>query len=227
MKIGLLALLFPFALAWPTEGDTLKLEPTYKVGSTVRHSVKLSLVVSGTDAEVTSVVRKTVKGVAEQSITFDGAFEKLKVMLGETEFPVEAEPVSLEIRPSGELVSITGGVIQIDMARLYLAHTPVLPKLEVPVGEKWSVEIPASQKAGIPATTFEGTYVGAEKIGEKEAFKITANVQEKGGEGFSSKATFWLDKDGTVLKFEADMRGLPIPQLGSNVDAKMTGSLVS
>lgn len=223
MKIGLL--LLPLALAW-TSNDALKVEPTNKVGSTIRHSVKVSLVVSGTDAEITSIVKRTVKSVGEGSIAYEGAFEELKVMLGETEFPVEPEPVSLEIRPSGELVTIEGGLIQIDMARLYLAFSPILPKSEVATGAKWSVDIPAGAKSGVPAATFEGTYVGPEKVGEKEAFKVTATIQEKGGEGFFSKATFWLDKEGVTLKFEADIRGLPIPQLGMNVDAKMSGVLV-
>jgi hypothetical protein len=69
------------------------------------------------------------------------------------------------------------------------------------------------------------TPLSIEKVKDVETMKCKAEFKEA-GDGTSGTGTYWIAKDGRLLKFSVDLKGWVVPPAGPGaVDAKVSGEL--
>lgn len=102
----------------------------------------------------------------------------------------------------------------------------VYPDKAVGVGDTWSDTIKAGTEKADTSMTCEMKAEGMEKVGDVDALKITEKISQKGDAGLNGTGTWWVGKDGKVLKFETKVTGWAVPMAGPDpMDATFTGTL--
>ena len=205
--------------------DKVKIESAGKVGDSVKHALEVDYDFGGTTAKLVTKMVTKVKKVNPSTVEKTLDYEDLKVTVDENEMPLQMSQIEFSLASNGELKEITGGVDGNDNARSYLLVMFIVPDKELAANEKWSFESKGNEKAGIPAYKYEATYVGPEKVGADDAFKYTTKLTETGG-SLGSKITYWVAKDGKILKADGEFTGLMIPAAGAEASGKVRLSLV-
>jgi hypothetical protein len=97
------------------------------------------------------------------------------------------------------------------------------PDKAIKVGDKWSVEV-SPKSAGAKKMKYDFEAKEISKVGDKDAMKIESTQKEEGENGLKSDGTWWIGKDGAVLKFKLDVKNWIVPFAGNGpIDAKITG----
>jgi hypothetical protein len=121
-----------------------------------------------------------------------------------------------------------GGVVSSkdgDEIRMMLApFVFVYPDKEVDTGDKWTVEPALTDKSAIKAM-YVYEVKGTEKVKDKEAFKVACKMTTA-KDGLSSTGTWWVTKEGKVLKFELELKNWTVPMAQSTpFDAHVTAEV--
>ncbi|MBV6458169.1 MAG: hypothetical protein HONBIEJF_01293 [Fimbriimonadaceae bacterium] len=205
--------------------DKVKLEPTAKAGESVKQALEVDYDFGGTVAKLSCRMLTKFKKSTGSNVDKTIDYEDLKVVADENELPLQVSQVEFSLAANGELKELTGGVEGNDNARTYLLIMFIAPDKELAANEKWTFESKGNDKSGIPGYKYEATFVGMEKVGADDAYKYTTKLGESGG-GFSVKGTYWVTKDGKVLKADNEFTALMIPAAGAEASGKVRLSLV-
>lgn len=103
----------------------------------------------------------------------------------------------------------------------------VYPSAPVAVGDTWSEAIKAGADKDEHTMKLEFKAESVEKVGDQDALKVTEKLSETGTGTMSSTGTWWVAKDGKVLKFETKVVKWVVPMAGGeSFDATIKGELV-
>ncbi|AIE84105.1 hypothetical protein [Fimbriimonas ginsengisoli] len=96
------------------------------------------------------------------------------------------------------------------------------PDKAVKVGDKWTLDLtPKAKDAKKMSYTFEAKEV--EKVGGKEALKVISTQKEDKGD-LTSDGTWWIGRDGAVLKMKLVVKKWIVPFAGADAfDATIIG----
>ncbi len=225
LAYGLLGCAVALTLAWAQDApEKVKIERSTETGKTAKYEIAMDLDVGGTKADVTFLLSRTVEKIQDDTTTIKGKIDNFKVVVDGEELEVPAaEPTSAELTPEGMLKRFTGGFDGMDMPKLHLAMALIAPSTELAKDVPWRLE---SKAAGtIPAFKVETTFVGTEDVKGEKALKFKIAIKESEGD-YKSSGVFWTKKDGTILKFESKIEGLPIPAAGASATGMIKGTLV-
>ncbi|HTQ10719.1 MAG TPA: hypothetical protein VMI31_11650 [Fimbriimonadaceae bacterium] len=97
------------------------------------------------------------------------------------------------------------------------------PDKEVKVGDKWTEKFKPKDGKDV---TVDYEVVEQTKVGDADALKIKGKLSEDGP--MKGDCTYWIGKDGAMLKFELDLKSWPVPFAGDphDFDVKMKGEIV-
>ncbi|MBX7136094.1 MAG: hypothetical protein K1X67_25775 [Fimbriimonadaceae bacterium] len=201
-----------------------------KVGATAKYSMDV-------DAEgdfgqgpmkikVTMTLANTVKSVSDKEVVVEGKTSNMKITLDGNELPAPAsdETSTSTFAPDGELISVKSSSGQ-ENRRLEQMNAFVYPSASVKPGDTWTREVKGEKGGGVPATA-KYSYVGAEKVGKWDCYKVSYTYTEtKGDMPTSAKGTAWLDAaTGDLVKMDVEMKNVVfqdgVPPMAAK--AKMT-----
>lgn len=110
-----------------------------------------------------------------------------------------------------------------DIRRMLSAMTFTYPDKPVGEGDKWSLEIRPYTGKDDFMLTYAYEVKGVESVDSVDALKITLKLTEKDQYGMTGEGTWWVGKDGSVLKFEMKMKNWVVPMAGEPFDATIIG----
>jgi hypothetical protein len=195
----------------------VKIEPKPLVGAKGVYRLTVEMVIGDMKAEVSAKVMTVVKSVEKDLVTTIGSWEGLKVLVNGEDLPMlTASDVTVVAKPSGEVVSVGGGVQGSDEARMYLITHFVPPADALAQGEKYKVQMAAVAEKGIPARKYEGTYDAEAEVAGRKGHRFKVKYSEPGPEGMTGDLVFVVMADGTLLRAEGTFANMPVPQVGAN-----------
>lgn len=120
------------------------------------------------------------------------------------------------LNPDGAILSTTaeGGD---DIRRMLSATNFVYPTKAVGAGDKWSSIVKPNKDKDERQLTWSYEVKGIEKVKDVDALKVAATLSEKGSDPMSGDGTWWIGKDGTVLKFELKIKNWVVPMSGGEL----------
>ena len=101
----------------------------------------------------------------------------------------------------------------------------VFPDKPVGVGDTWTETLKAGTDKDDQSVTLEFKAEAIEKVKDVDALKVTEKLTEKGPEGTTGEGTWWVSKEGKVLKFETKVKKWLVPMAGSAFEATIKGEL--
>lgn len=228
MKLGVL-LALPFALTFFARADDakVKIEPKPTVGAKTKHSFELSFTVGEIDVVLSGLSLATITKVDGAKTEAQVEWSQFTVLLNGNEQPRTVPPYKTGYGADGNLTSISGGIVGSDVARTFLLTEFPTPDKELAKGDTTTFTLAGNKEAAIPSRKVSETYQGPEDQEGKSAYKFQVKVEEQNGEPFSLEATFWVLKDGTVVKEEGTFSNLPVPQAQGSGSGRIKVKLVS
>ncbi|MCB8932020.1 MAG: hypothetical protein M9921_01780 [Fimbriimonadaceae bacterium] len=148
------------------------------------------------------------------------AWSKLLVDGGE----VGEDPTwDVSFGPRGALVGTTD-MMGDDIRRMLSPMTFVYPEGAVGDGDKWTAEVRPFKGKDDLLLTYAYEVKGVEKVDGADALRVAATLTEKGQDAMSAEGTWWVGKDGGVLKFQMKVTNWVVPMAGGDLmNATMTG----
>lgn len=186
--------------------DKFKLDTKWEKGAKAKYSFVFNFVIDETKADVTGSVATEAMDEGKVLRTYD----KVQVIANEQALDYTSEPSEITLDKSGYLKKIDGGIDGGDTARMYLATSFIGPTIELGKGEVWKQKFDKNGDLGLGEISYEATYQGPDKIGEKDAHKYTTKLLETGND-FSVDNTVWVTAAGKVLKIEGTFKNMPVP----------------
>jgi hypothetical protein len=210
-------------------GVTIKRAP--KEGQVNKYRMKAELEYMGMEVTFDGKVQEKITKVdTDGSFTVDQSQLETKILVGGSEMPnptSDSTPTTTVFSSNGSVKEIKGDGINADAYRMATLSSFVDAGKELNVGDTWTYDFKADAKTGAVAAKGEFKYLGDEKVGETDAYKIKAVINEiEGATPASSDSTMWLDKaDGRMIKMEGKWIKAPIPGLNQPIDATVSMTL--
>ena len=193
-----------------------------KVGK-LKYAYKMVASVAGQEAEISATIDWNIKKVENDQAEIEATWNEFKLTMGGSEPAINLEPQRVTYVPSTGLPkSIAGGITGTDEARTYLLFHFIAPKDPVAVGDTYTFEAKADEKASLPGFKYEGKYLGVEQEGGAALYKFSAKYSEAANDSFGANTTFFVRQDGTLVRAESTFRHMPLPQFGAEFDGKAT-----
>lgn len=146
-----------------------------------------------------------------KSLVVDGGQE-----MGDTSWNIRLSPRGL----------ITEGADGDDAIRRMLSPLVfVFPDKPVGVGDTWTETVKAGTEKDDQSLTVEFKAEAIEKVKDADTMKISEKLTEKGSEAMTAEGTWWVDKDGKVVKFETKTKKWYVPLASQSFDATIKGEL--
>lgn len=126
-----------------------------------------------------------------------------------------------KIDKQGGILGVSGDLDD-SYRRMITPYFFVYPDKGIAAGEKWEAKLGAKKDA----FTFKYEAKGIEKVKDEDAMKITGTFKE--GEGdMSGDGTWWVGKNGKIVKFDMKIKNWTIPFTGGpdKLDANVKGAV--
>lgn len=168
------------------------------------------------------------EAIMKQTVSFESKSEKeIKGSASWSELQVDGQDMggedtawSLTLNPNGTIASAGESD---DYSRMLAPFAFAYPDKEVKVGDKWTVKFVPFKDAREMTAAYE--VLEQTKVGEIEALKVKGKLTDAGS-GLVSDGSYWVGKDGKVLKFDLDVKSWVVPMAGAGeFDAKIKGEL--
>jgi hypothetical protein len=222
----------PAAAAAPATPAADKFTLVYKAqaGQTKRVKGELNFTLAADGSQV-PIVNKQVSKITytvvapNGDITFEDVTESSEMTVNGQRRPDDSkdEKDTTTIHPDGTLVSYKSGSTEKDedhlSTRIYSASTPVYPKKELAIGDKWSYDYAENAALGTRKARADFELLAAEKVGSVDALKIKMTYAESGATpNITGSGTIWVEKSsGDPVRSEYKLDGVPFgsPVIGS------------
>jgi hypothetical protein len=200
---------------------TLKRTPVK--GQKLSYTMTGKITIAGMEGEISSKEVDTITDVAA-----DGNYTT-ETLQSDLEFngspvPQQASGPSKSVnKPTGEIVSFTGPDGGTDQAKMAAFTSFYYPTKPVEVNDTWTYEAKKDDKLGTPEFKAEMKYLGEEKVGSIDTYKIQEETKESTATMPATiSSTVWIDKaDGAMVKVTAKFSNLPVTQ-GLTMDGTTT-----
>lgn len=145
-----------------------------------------------------------------------------KLVVDDEEMDAEAR-WDVSIAPRGAIVATTDTMGD-DIRRMLSPMAFVYPEAAVGEGDKWNAEVRPYKGKDDYLLTYAYEVKGIEKVGDVDALRVAAVMTEKGEDAMQGEGTWWIGKNGQVLKFEVKVKNWVVPMAGGEpMEAKITG----
>jgi hypothetical protein len=192
-------------IAWkPTAGNTI----IYKMTSTA----KLGVGELHYDATIT---HKVVEIKPDGNVVVEEKQGDIKATLGDQDIStlVPASTVTQTLAPNGEIISRKSDQPD-DNQRVDEASAFIYPPHALKPGEIWTRTAHAQGKNTYESTTTY-TYVGQEKVGKWDTYKISVDFKETSAPtNMTATGTAWVSTtDGELVRADYQMKNVDLPQM--------------
>jgi hypothetical protein len=204
------------------QGVTLHWLP--KEGEVMNYQVVASLQIEGQTAEMRSklavdVIKVDSDGAyAVQMTGSDGT-----IAFAGQQFPAPRSMTITHYKPNGDVIDMTGEQVVPQSFRMANLSNMRWPDKPVNVGDAWTVDIKAGDKAPFPV---KGSFKldSEEKIGTIDTYKIVGSLKEvEGSTPGEIDSTYWLSKaDFSIVKNVAKWVGVSPPGAKAPLNGLMT-----
>ena len=127
------------------------------------------------------------------------------------------------VGPRGAVLATTD-MMGDDIRRMLSPMAFVFPEKPVGEGDKWTAEVRPYKDKDDFLLTYSYEVKGVETLDGSEALKVALTLVEKSTDGMNGEGTWWIGKDGSVLKFEMKVKNWIVPMAGSDlIEAKIAG----
>lgn len=215
---GILCFVAALALVATSLADGWLLKTPYEAKTKFTWKVTVNASVGGQDVEATM----------KQILTVDSKGEKeVKGKTTWSDILVNGSPAG-EGDSSWDTTfgldgSITSAGDNADFARMLTPAAFIYPGKEIKTGDKWSAKFKPAKDAKEMTADYEA--LEESKVGDTPAIKVRAKLSEDGP--MKADNVYWIGKDGSVLKYELDIKNWVVPMAGTgDFDAKVKGELV-
>jgi hypothetical protein len=191
-------------------------------GQKLTYNTTGKITVAGMEGEISSKSTDTILDVATDG-TYTTENTQSDFEFNGMPVPIPGGATKIVVKPSGELVSLTGPDGGTDGARAQALTSFYFPSKAVEVNDTWSYEGKKDDKLGTSAFKADMKYLGDEKVGSVDTYKVQVDSKETDpGSPATLHSTVWLDKtDGSMLKVISTFTNLPAPG-GYTIDGTMT-----
>lgn len=130
----------------------------------------------------------------------------------------------VSVGPRGAIVG-TNDMMGDDIRRMLSPMTFVYPDKAVAEGDKWEGQVRPYKDKDDLLLIYTYEVLGFEKVGDAEAIKVASKLTEKGRDAMGAEGTWWLGKDGALLKFSVKVTNWVVPMAGGEpMNARITGT---
>ena len=210
--LGLLA-----ARTAPAADGETTLARTFKKGDVARYRSNVEGQVMGADFTVVATFKSEVTDVKPNGdvVTVEAEEEsRLTVMGMEMQTP-PSPPATFTHNKLGRLVDYQQDntpLLTPERVRLMaLLQEPILSDKAVKSGAEWQTELDNPAAAG-KKVVVKGTFMGLEKVGDQELWKVRQTAEAETGEAspLVTDTTYWLHpSDGRLVRLESKVQGVP------------------
>lgn len=176
--------------------------------------------VHGHDMQAKLDYHLDVKGMEQEKVACVASWDHLVV---DDEEQGDVTTWELALAPSGAILLVKDGE---EFARMLMPFFFSYPNKEVQPGDKWSDTVKLSRKSKdvrIDYEVLEKTSAGGEEV-----LKIAAKFKEEGEGGMEGDDLFWVQKNGTVNKFELKLKNWAVPMVNSGpIPATIKGTIAT
>lgn len=205
-------------LATAALGQGWLLKAPYAVNSKTIWKVSVKATIGGVEHDVR--FKHTLTIASKSEVEFSGKGSWTGFVFDGNEDPDQDATWEISFKPDGSIIRAGKSS---DYATMLAPVLFVYPNKVVQPGDKWRAKFKPSPTDKEILVDYEVAEVG--KVGAADALKVTAKFS---GEGpFKGDGTYWLSKDGLLLKYELDLKHWTVPLSGqSDFDAKVAGEIV-
>ncbi len=225
LAIGLAAAVLASVAFAGVDGVTLKLSP--KVGDVLKYHQTAKLDFNGMEIEFSATTtHKVVKVEANGDYSTKEDLSEMK--LNGNDAPDGAGPAgsTTTLSAKGELIKIEGERVDESAYRNANLSLFVFTDKALNAGDSWSYDVKENKTTGAVAAKADYTFVGEDKVGAIEAYKIKYVNKETATGGASSEGFIWLRKsDNAMVKLTAKWTNVPIAGVGP-ISGDVTVTLV-
>ncbi len=222
-RIGLLLLAATLAgFAFGQDAFSLVRKP--KMGQVLKYQNHVDMVIAGTTAVYTAVFTERVVEIGE-----DGSYVTLatqsdvRVRYGEKDYSPDPPGANkVKYSAGGDLLDVSGDTERAAAFRLaYLTNIQGAKKAVKP-GDKWTVDVKPPE-SGVVGGKANYEMLKIEQLGSFKTAVVKFSYKESSGTSpAESEGTVWLNiEDGTLVKYEINIKNAPFPGAPGLVDAKM------
>lgn len=216
---------FILAAAIAVTPDAWEIKPNFAEGSKTVIAMNVNASVDGSDHTAKmNVIRTCGATASDKTIKAKFAWDGLEVdgnsmEAGDNSWDVVMTPDGAILSTSGE-----GGD---DIRRMLSATNFIYPSKPVGPGDKWESTVKPNKDKDDRALTWSYEVKGVEKVKDVEALKVSATLTEKGADGMTADGSWWVAKNGSILKFEVKLKKWVVPMSnGGPIDATISGEAV-
>jgi hypothetical protein len=195
---------------------TLRYAP--KAGNSARYQTTQMTSAMGMDIVVTVTAKRTIKEVRDDGgFAIENAPQTVKLNIGGAEQDGQAGPPQVQTYDrQGRLTDFKReqgeDIVSLDIARLLATvGMPIFSDKAVKPGGAWQVELDNPAAKG-KKFTVKGTYLGMEKVGDVDCWKIRESAEaETGGDNkLTNEYTAWLNPaTGQLQQLEGELKNVP------------------
>jgi hypothetical protein len=210
--ISLFALAAIAALAL---ADGIILKKTAKVGDVVKYHTNATFNIQGQDGNLDADSAEKVTDVDKDgNVSIETSTTGVKFSFAGNTTDVPDQPAtSVKYSPSGEPLEMTGDQEGNTGHRIECVTMVQLPDKPLNAGDTWDFSKTDTSK-GFVKLKANYTYVGPEKVGDVDAYKVKVSTLESEGDTPAKGEGFvWLDtKTGWIVKSDMQISNFPTPQ---------------
>ena len=199
--------------------DAWDLKPNFETGKKQSWKITVATTVNGSDVEA-SFVHSVTPAEAKSDGTRKFAINWDNIVVNGADNP---SPEQMEVT-----VGADGTVQQAltpnddDYRRSLSIFAFVYPSKPVSVGDTYTSE--PAPPSGAKKMKYEFTAAEATKVGEVDVLKFTGKQTEEGSDGITSEGTWYVAKDGSVVKYKLKVKNWFVPFAGTGpMEATITG----
>jgi hypothetical protein len=222
MKTFAIVALVLFTAVAFAQGEKAKVAVSPKAGAVAKYKWDLKLEADSLQATAKAVLETTTKSADQDAVETVTVWKDLEVEIAGSNPGVPVEDLVVRSKPSGEALSLTGGIRGSDAARLYLLTRFIAPSADIAEGESYTVDFPEKSGTPVPAHKIVTTYVGKADLKGKAALKFVSKYSESDSQAMAGETTYWVLADGTLLKAESKFQRMPVPAFGQPVSGSVT-----
>ena len=197
--------------------DPWDLKPTFTPGAKLQWTVSVEASIDGQDHTATFDLNEGTKA--------GDAAKGQPIQLEMANVMVDTNP---QEGGSGDGIVNAQNVLQSededDWRRTFSPLLFAYPLAPVSIGDSWKAEVTPTAK-GAAKMSYEFTAKQVEQVDGIDALLVTSKLKEAGDDGVSADGSWWVAKDGKVLKFKLVAKNWFVKVAGHSFDATITGKM--
>ncbi len=208
------------SILFTNSSEPWTLSPAFAKGD-VSHNLTIDVDAGGQAITAEMVLKRSIKSVEGEKVSGNISFTELTVDGNSMN-----EDLSFDANwgKRGQILSTTGE-FEDGVRRMLAPFDFIFPESPINIGDKWKFKMEPKSDASLKSN-YEFEVMATETVAGEETLKVLSKYSEEVGGGTSAKTTFWVNKKGSVLKFESSIDAWIVPMAGgAPVSAQLKGSL--